>query len=133
MPEQQISYQQFLKGLQPERKREIELVWRAVRKSIAGDFKEVITPKFLTFKAEDELYVALANQKNYISLYLMPLYVYPELKTKLDEGPGKLKHGKSCINFKKADELPLSIIGEIIAANTAADYLKKVRGGRKSR
>ncbi len=94
MKDQQISYQQFLQSLPPERRCEIERVWQVVRASVPGDFREEITPKFLTFKADDEWYVALASQKNYLSLYLTPLYLYPELKAKSMRSPRTSSAGR---------------------------------------
>ena len=133
MADQSLSYEQYLNGLPPERRGEVERVWRVVRASVPDGYREEITPKFLTFKAAGEWYVALASQKNYISLYLTPIYVYPELRAKLDAGGKRLKCGKSCINFRRAEELPLEVIGEIVGAHGAADYVEKVRGARKSR
>lgn len=133
MAEQSLSYEEYLNGLPPERKSEVERVWRVVRESVPRGYSEEVTAKFLTFKAGADSYVALASQKNYISLYLMPLYVYPELKAKLDAGGKKLKCGKSCINFKRADKLPLDVIAEIVGATPAADYVGKLGSVRKGR
>jgi len=63
--------------LPPERHAEVERVWQLVREHIPAGYIEAIGPKFLTFMAVDDWYVALANQKQYISLYLMPIYVFP--------------------------------------------------------
>ena len=95
-------------------------------------FREEIGPKFLCFKADAEWYVALSNQKNYLSLYLMPIYVYPELKARLDADLGPVKHGKSCINFKAAEDLPLATIGTILAAHDADAYLAEVARVRET-
>ena len=133
MTDQSLSYEQFLDGLPPERRGEVERVWRVVREHVPDGYYEEITTKFLTFKAAGEWYVALASQKNYISLYLTPIYVYPELRAKLDAGGKKLKCGKSCINFRRAEELPLDVIGEIVGANSAADYVEKVRSVRRGK
>ena len=42
-------------------------------------------------------------KKNYVSFYLMPVYMYPELL--IDISPALKKHmqGKSCFNFKKVE------------------------------
>jgi hypothetical protein len=133
MADKPISYEQYLDGLPPERRREVERVWRVVRGSVPDGYSEEITARFLTFKAGAEWYVALANQKNYISLYLMPVYVYPELRAKLDAGGKGLKCGKSCINFRRAEELPMEVVGEIVGATGAGDYLKRVRGVREGK
>ena len=98
-------------------------------------YTEEVGPKYLIFKAVDQQYVALANQKNYISLHLIPLYIFPELQAKLDAGGKKLKCGKGCINFKRAEELPLEVIAEIISANDAkafAEHMRQLRNARAS-
>lgn len=133
MADQSLSYEQYLNGLSPERRSEVERVWQVVRENVPRGYSEEVTAKFLTFKAEGESYVALASQKNYISLYLMPVYVYPELRAKLDASGKRLKCGKSCVNFRRAEELPLDVIGEIVGATSAADYVERVSSGRKSR
>ena len=133
MTDQPLSYEQFLDSLPPERRGEAERVWQVVRASVPDGYREEVTAKFLTFKAAGEWYVALASQKNYLSLHLVPIYVYPELRAKLDAGGKRLKCGKGCINFRRAEELPLEVIGEVIRANSAADYVEKMRSVRKSK
>jgi len=130
MSDKPLSFEQYLAGLPPERRGEVEKVWRVVRESVPGGYVEEVGPKFLTFKAGDESYVALASQKNYISLYLMPVYFFPELKAKLDAAGEGLKCGKSCINFKRADELPLETVAEIVGATDAEAYRRRVREAR---
>lgn len=115
----------------PERHAEVERVWQLVREHIPAGYIEAIGPKFLTFMAGDDWYVALANQKQSISLYLMPIYVFPELKAKLDASGKKLKSGKSCINFKRATDLPLDVIAEIVSAMDAEAYQVRVRAVRQ--
>jgi Domain of unknown function (DU1801) len=127
MAEQTISYERYLASLPAERRDAVERVWEVVRENVPAGYTEQIGPKFLTFMAGDEWYLALANQKNYISLYLCSIYVFPELKAKLDNSGKKLKCGKSCINFKRAEDLPLDTLGEIVRAYDAAAYKKHVR------
>jgi hypothetical protein len=128
MSEKSLSYEQYLDGLPAGRRVEIERVWGVVREHVPRGYAEEIGAKFLSFKAGDDWLVALANQKNYISLYLMPLYMFPEMKAMFDTAAGgKLKCGKSCINFKRAEELPLEVIGKIVRAYEADDYAGRVR------
>ena len=42
-------------------------------------------------------------QKNYVSFYLMPVYMYPELLQDISPELKKHMQGKSCFNFKKVD------------------------------
>jgi hypothetical protein len=133
MTEQALSYRQYLDGLPAERRAEIERVWGVVRGHVPEGYAEEIGAKFLSFKAGDEWLVGLANQKNYISLYLMPLYLFPETKAKFDAAAdAKLKCGKGCINFKRARDLPLEVIGEIVGGYKAADYAERVQAIRRA-
>ncbi|HJR06021.1 MAG TPA: DUF1801 domain-containing protein [Pyrinomonadaceae bacterium] len=136
MTEQTLSYKKYLAGVPAERRAEVERVWGVVRENVPDGYAEEIGEKFLSFKTGEEWYVALANQKNYISLYLMPLYVFPEMKTKFDAAASKkLKCGKGCVNFLRAGELPLEVIGEIVGSKDAqafAEHMQQVRKAGKS-
>ena len=128
MMEPVLSYEQYLDSLPAERRTEVEQVWDVVREHVPEGYVEEIDGKFLSFKAGSDWLVAMANQKNYISLYLMPLYLFPEMKAKFDAAAdGKLKCGKSCINFKRAGQLPLEVLGEIVGSYEADDYEERVR------
>lgn len=70
------NYQEFLSRLPIDRRTEVEKVWQVVRDSMPSGYSEEIDAKFLSFKFEKDWYVALANQKNYISLYLTPIYLF---------------------------------------------------------
>ena len=136
MAEQPFSYNDYLASLPAERKDVVEQVWETVRRSMPAEYIEQISPKYLMFSADGEMYVSLANQKNYISLHLMPIYVFPELKAKLDNSGKKLKGGKSCVNFLRAEELPLDIIAQVIGSCEAETYkeeMRRLRGKEKSK
>jgi uncharacterized protein YdhG (YjbR/CyaY superfamily) len=122
-----LSFEQYLDSLPPDRRTTVERVWQVVRANMPAGYLEQIDARMLTFKADGEWYVALANQKNYASLYLMPVYCFPELKARLDGSGKKLRMGKSCINFTRAEDLPLDVIGEILAAHDAEAYKEQVR------
>ena len=129
MTEQTLSYEEYLDSLPEGRRAEIERVWAVVRENIGDGYTEEIDAKFLSFKAGGDWLVALANQKNYMSLYLMPLYMFPEMRAKFDAataGMG-LKCGKSCINFKRAEQLPLEVVSEIVGRFDADTYEEQVR------
>jgi hypothetical protein len=42
-------------------------------------------------------------KKNYVSFYLMPVYMYPELLKDISPELKKHMQGKSCFNFKKVE------------------------------
>lgn len=58
----------------------------------------------------NEGWVAIANQKNYISLYTCGYHHIKDFKKKFP----KIKTGKGCINFKEADILPIHEIRKVI-------------------
>jgi hypothetical protein len=60
-------------------------------------------------KWKKELMFAAAEiKKNYVSFYLFPVYMFPDLLDGLSDGLKKRMQGKSCFNFKTVDELLLA-------------------------
>ncbi|MBI5824759.1 MAG: hypothetical protein HZB18_12080 [Chloroflexi bacterium] len=56
-------------------------------------------------KWKKELFFASAQvKKNYVSFYLMPVYMYPDLLKKISPELKKHMQGKSCFNFKKVEK-----------------------------
>lgn len=70
--------------------------------------------------------IALANQKNYISLYIMAVENGEYIAEKNAKRLGKVSVGKSCIRFKKLEDLDLSVVSEIIS-----NIAKRVAAGEK--
>lgn len=58
--------------------------------------------------------IAIANQKNYISLYVCSIYDGKYLAEIYKNKLGKVSVGKSCIRFKKLEDLQLSVLKKII-------------------
>jgi len=55
-------------------------------------------------KWKKELFFASAQiKKNYVSFYLMPVYMHPELLKDISPELRKHMQGKSCFNFKKVE------------------------------
>ena len=55
-------------------------------------------------KWKKELFFGSAQvKKNYVSFYLMPVYMYPELLKDISPELRKRMQGKSCFNFKKVE------------------------------
>jgi hypothetical protein len=55
-------------------------------------------------KWKKELFFGSAQiKKNYVSFYLMPVYMYPELLKDASPELKKRMQGKSCFNFKKGE------------------------------
>ena len=55
-------------------------------------------------KWKKELFFGSAQlKKNYVSFYLMPVYMYPDLLQEISPELKKHMQGKSCFNFKKVE------------------------------
>jgi hypothetical protein len=68
--------------------------------------------------------VALANQKNYVSLYVCALDNGKYLAEKYGKELGKVSVGKSCIRFKKIEDLNLPILKKILVQASKTPGLK---------
>ncbi len=73
-------------------------------------------------------FISIASQKNFISFYHMGMYAKPGLLEWFTEryssvSKMKLDVGKSCIRFKKVDEIPYEIIGELCSKLTPDDWI----------
>ena len=78
-------------------------------------------------KWKKELFFGSAQiKKNYVSFYLMPVYMYPELLKEISPELKKRMQGKSCFNFKKVEPA----LFEELAALTrkGAEKFKKENG-----
>ncbi len=80
-------------------------------------------------KPEEPLpFAGIASQKNSVNLYHMGIYSDPQLlKWFTDEYPKhskrKLDMGKSCIRFKKTEDIPFELIGELMQKMTVQDWI----------
>ncbi len=87
-----------------------------------------------TYNKQPLGYAALAAQKNYNTLYLMAPYQAPEhlewLREEFERAGKKLDMGKSCVHFKKLDDLPLDVIGKSIASTPPDDFIAQYEAAR---
>ena len=73
-------------------------------------------------------FINIASQKNYIALYHMGIYGNNKLKEWfVNEYPKhsktKLDMGKGCIRFKRTDQIPFDLIGELSGKMTAEEWI----------
>jgi hypothetical protein len=71
----------------------------------------------------------LASQKNYIAFYHMGLYADPDLlawfKSEYAKWTStKLDMGKSCVRFKKPDQIPYQLIGDLVPKISARKWIE---------
>ena len=122
---------EYLRALDPERRRVLSAVRKVVNANLPEGYAEGIAYGTISWFVPLETFpntynghplccAALAAPKNYNSLYLMAAYGNPKQAAFLREGFArrglKLDMGKSCVRFKSLDDLPLDVIGAVIAS-----------------
>lgn len=130
--------QKYLSSLPAERKQALEAVRKIVVENLPLGYQERLggvgilyeVPLSIyssTYNKKPLLYLALGNQKNYMSLYLCHVNGNEDLRIHLAAGfqkaGKKLDMGKSCIRFKELSDLALEVIGEVVAATSVEQYV----------
>lgn len=122
-PTKAKTVKEYLQALPPERKEPIEFLHAFIQKTAPK-----LKPNFLynmlgygsfpykNYKKEDIEWpvIALASQKNYISLYVCCVVQGGYLAEKHKKELGKVSVGKSCIRFKKLSDLNLDVLKKVI-------------------
>lgn len=138
---------EYLAGLAPDRRATIEAVRDVVRANLPDGFEEGLAYGMIAWYVPLETFpdtyngqplglAALASQKHYMSLYLNTVYGDTETERWFRErwaSTGKrLDMGKSCVRFRRLDDLPLDVIGETIARTSVERYVERYREVRGS-
>jgi uncharacterized protein YdhG (YjbR/CyaY superfamily) len=81
-----------------------------------------------TYNSQPLCYASVAAQKNYYAIHLMCAYMDPKTQKMLQDGfkkaGKKLDMGKSCIRFKKLEDVPWEVIGKIIASVSMKKWIE---------
>lgn len=87
-----------------------------------------------TYNGQPLSVATLASQKNYISLYLLGVCYDPEtelwFKERFKASGKRLDMGKSCLRFRRLDDLPLEVIGEAISRVSPEDLIERYKAAR---
>ena len=87
-----------------------------------------------TYNGHPLWYVALASQKNYMAVYLMGLYGDKKaaewFRSQFKARGKTLDMGKSCVRFRSADDLPLDVIGQVVATHSVEKWVSLYRQSR---
>jgi len=133
---------QYLAELPEDRRRAVEAVRKVILANLDRDYEEGMHYGMISYYVPHRVYPAgyhcdpkqplpfacLASQKNYLSLYLMCVYGEgTPLKEWFHQAWAKtgkkLDMGKSCLRFKRAEDLALDVIGEAIRRVPANRYI----------
>ena len=87
-----------------------------------------------TYNKKPLMYAALASQKNHMAVYMTSVFADADLEAWFRESyqasGKKLDMGKSCVRFKKLEQLPLEVIGEAIARTSVEDFVEQYHQSR---
>ncbi len=136
----------YLAALAPERRAVVSAVRDVVRRNLPAGYQETMNwgmisyeipleryPK--TYNKQPLAYAALAAQKNYYALYLMGAYADPAqdrlLKEEFKRAGKKLDMGKSCLRFRKLEDIPLDVIGRVIASTPPDEMIARYEESRR--
>jgi uncharacterized protein YdhG (YjbR/CyaY superfamily) len=137
----------YLASLPPDRRAALEAVRETVLANLPSGFEEGMSYGMIgwyvpletfpdTYNGQPLGLAALASQKNHMSLYLNNVYGDPATEAWFRERWAKtgkkLDMGKSCVRFRRLDDLPLDVIGETIARATLNRYVDRYREVRGS-
>jgi len=148
MQSKATSVAQYMNELPEERKAVISQVRDVILKNLPEGYEELMNWGMITYEVplsicpntynkKPLLYAALASQKNHMAVYLSGVYINEKLRLQFEndyKATGKrLDMGKSCVRFKKLENLPLELIGKAIANFEVDEFIEVYNNGRNSR
>ncbi|WP_342439444.1 DUF1801 domain-containing protein [Paenibacillus sp. FSL L8-0436] len=137
------SPENYISQLPEDRQEAITQLRSTIKGNLPSGFEETMSYGMITYVVPHHLYapgyhvnaeqplpfISIASQKNFIALYHMGVYMYPELLAWFRrEYPKhvqtKLDMGKSCIRFKKTNNIPYGLIAELSSKITVQEYIE---------
>jgi hypothetical protein len=142
------SVDDYLASLPDDRREAVAAVREVMRDNLPEGFVEGMQYGMIGYYVPLERYpttyngqplgvAALANQKNHMAMYLMGVYSDGDeaawFKERWRATGKKLDMGKSCVRFKKLDDVPLDVVAEAISRTSVDDFIgwyERARGNR---
>jgi len=128
----------YLASLPAERRKVVAAVHTMVLKHLPAGYQETMGWGMIcygiplkvypdTYNGQPLCYAALAAQKNHYALYLMCAYAdtkqYSALEKAFEKAGKRMDMGKSCLRFKRLEDLPLEAVGKVIASAPPKQYI----------
>ena len=140
------SVEDYLASLPEERRQAIEAVRNEILANLPDGYEEAMNWGMIsyqvplstypdTYNGEPLMYAALASQKNHMAVYLTAVYSEEGTREAFEEAyratGKKLDMGKSCVRFKKLEDLPVELIGKTIGETGVDRFVTEVEAARK--
>jgi len=145
------SIDEYIDSLPPDRQQALEEVRKVILNNLPKGYEEELNWGMITYQVPLEvypdtynkkplMYAALASQKNHMAVYLTGIYTDEKRREEFENAyraTGKRYDvGKSCVRFRKLDDLPLDVLAEAIAAlemDVFVDLVKREQSNRKTK
>jgi hypothetical protein len=132
---------EYLAELPPDRRAAIQAVRQVILKNLGKGYEERMQYGMIGYCVPHSIYPAgyhcdpkqplpyasLASQKNHMAVYLLCLYGIPEFESwfrkEWARSGKKLDMGKSCIRFKRVEDVPLEVIGAAVARVPVKEFV----------
>ena len=136
----------YLDELDPDRRRVVSTVRQLILDHLPEGYQESMNWGMISYEIPLEVYpdtyngrplsyVALAAQKRHYAVYLMGVYQNPEQEAQLreafEQAGKKLDMGKSCLRFRKLEDVPLDVLGEVVASTPPEQFIAQYEQARK--
>jgi hypothetical protein len=136
----------YLAELPAERRAVVEAVRDTVLRHLPDGYEETMNWGMIsyevplarypdTYNRQPLSYAALAAQKHHYALYLNAAYQDEASERRLRDGfaaAGRtLDIGKSCVRFRRLDDLPLDVIGDVIASTPPDAFIAQYEAARR--
>ncbi len=137
-----VQIDSYISSLDIERAKAITKLFSTMKKSLPKGFEATISYGMIGFVVPFDLYpkgyhckpslqlpfINLASQKNFVAIYHMGIYANPTLmqwfvNSYAALNIGKLDMGKSCIRFKKLDNIPYDLIAELCSKMSPQEWI----------
>lgn len=134
--------EEYIDELPEDRKKAITELRKVIKKNLPKGFSEEMGYGMMGYAVPHSLYppgyhcdpkqplpfMGMASQKNFIAVYHMGIYADPKLlawftKEYPKHSAKKLDMGKSCLRFKKTEEIPFKLIGELASKMSPKDWI----------
>jgi hypothetical protein len=133
---------EYLAELPAERRSAIQTVREVILKNLPKGYEEVMQYGMIGYVVPHSVYppgyhcdpkqplpfACLASQKNHMAIYFMNIYGHKETEAWFRQAykasGKKLDMGKSCVRFKKLEDLPLEVIGQAVAKTPVKNYIE---------
>jgi hypothetical protein len=135
--------EEYIESLPEDRKDPMSKLRETILKNLPKGFTETMSYGMIGYVVPHDKYspgyhcdpklplpfISIASQKNFIAFYHMGMYAMPDLLNWFTNeyqkhSSSKLDMGKSCVRFKKPNDIPYKLLGDLIKKVSVAKWIE---------